>query len=482
MAVTSFIEQPVASSLHAAYRPMVFRAVADGATPPPRVYCDIYFGGIYYRTISKTAVATQNASNSEWVFDIQDATQEYLSHYLAANGGDDVVEAAPPLVRVQCKFRTSTYNAGGFIVQETPIPIQATSSTAATAGGGFASNTFYVLNASLKHSDNQSLAAHLASFKKGTWGATNYPATHRPNQKIGIADSDYFPALISDELCNAKLVLHYRLAGETVFDTEEVLLPSICSASIGSITVSQITATTNANVSWTFTGSPTGFEYRLDGGAWLTAAVPSATLSTLSVGAHTIEVRGVCGCAYSATALQAFDIVASGSACSSIVTITAITQNGSGSASVDFTSTGPATSWEYAVDGGAYTSVPSNPFNVTGLANGLHNIAVRPVCAGGAIGTSDSDSIDITDYTPVYWYRVRFGDDPCGSALVRVYSTSAVFGSGIDLFTNSLLTTPLAGPPTSYVAAYMGSGTIPMIGEIFELLTYQVGDTTGSGC
>lgn len=481
MAVTSFIQQPPASSLQAAYRPIVFRAVAAGATPPPRVYCDIYFGGIYYRTISKTALAKQNATNSEWVFDIQDAAQEYLSKYLAPNGGNDVLEALPVMCRALCKFRTSEYNPDGFIDQETPIPVQATASSAAIAGGGFASNEFFILNATLQHADNQNLATHLNSFKKGTWGATNYPATHRPNQSISLVDSDYFPALISDELCNANLVLHYRVGDSPSFALEEVAIPNLCGALITDISFEQLTATTNALISWTYTGNITGFEYRLDGGAWLATSNLSVTINSLSVGVHTIEVRAMCGCADGLVSSLEFTIVAPASACSSVVTITAVAQNGDGSAQVSFTSSGPATVWQYSVDGGAFSAVPSNPFNITGLSNASHTVTVRPVCSGGAIGTSDTESFEITTWTTVYWYRIRFGANPCGSTLVMVYSTSDTFGSGTILYTDEALTNFLAGPPGGYVAAYEGNGLFAF-GEIYNLFTYQVDLPTGDIC
>jgi hypothetical protein len=219
----------------------------------------------------------------------------------------------------------------------------------------------------------------------------------------------------------------------------------------------------------------------LDGGAWIGTTETSVTLLALSEGSHTIEVRGLCGCANGTIAEEDFNIVAPSSACSSVVTITAVSQNGSGSASVSFTSTGPATSWQYAVDGGSFVAVPSNPFNITGLSIDSHSVEVRPVCTGGAIGTSDTALFDITEYQPVYWYEIRFGANPCGSTPVVVYSLASIFTTGAILFTDENLINPVAGPPGGYVAAYDGSGFFTS-GQVFVMNASTVEFPTGSIC
>lgn len=182
----------------AAYRPIIFEVTATptmGAIPaPPVVYGDIYFNGVFYKTIKKTATTAAGA----WRFDIQDAAQEYLGKYLGAIYGTAIVEAPPLISIARVLFRSSGVDTDGFIVPDPTIPVQGTGTTSPTAGSGTASNDFYVVNSTLQHEQNQDLADHLNAWKNpdDTWGATTYPLTHRPrNYFLCQEDSDYFPIL-----------------------------------------------------------------------------------------------------------------------------------------------------------------------------------------------------------------------------------------------------------------------------------------------
>ena len=49
----NIISQPnEIANVHAAYRPIVFDV--QNINEPPVVYCDIYFNGVYYKTMAKT--------------------------------------------------------------------------------------------------------------------------------------------------------------------------------------------------------------------------------------------------------------------------------------------------------------------------------------------------------------------------------------------------------------------------------------------
>lgn len=197
MPIGSIISQPSSNSINAAYRPVIIRAAAtrtDADPRPPVVYCDIYFNDVFYKTLSKSKNILLNISDSEWQFDIQDAAQEYLGKFLAENGESEIVEATPIITKTLCKLRSSGYDSDGFIAPEGTAPVQGTGDTAATPGTGTSTNTFYILNATLQHEDNQDLGDHLDSFKNGTWAADCWPLSHRPNHyRICPQDSDSFP-------------------------------------------------------------------------------------------------------------------------------------------------------------------------------------------------------------------------------------------------------------------------------------------------
>jgi|GEM_PF-5921131 len=220
MPIESFISQPAPNSIHAAYRPIIIRVAATktDATPrPPVVYCDIYFNDTFYKTISKSQYTKLNPTNTEWQFDIQDAPQEFLRKFIAANGGYNIVEGTLIAVKVLCKLRSSGEDANGFIQTEGIAPVQGTSDIDPIPGTGTSTNEFFVVNAVLQHTDNQDLSAHLSSYKKRDWAESTWPLSHRPDMyKIGVSDSDYFPILHGGTSLSC-LVLHYMNKGQNTY-------------------------------------------------------------------------------------------------------------------------------------------------------------------------------------------------------------------------------------------------------------------------
>jgi len=210
--ISTIGSQPATNSINAAYRPVELSVTAtktDGTAVPPVVYCDVYFNGTFYRTLSKSQYNTKTSTDSDWKFDIQDLIQEYLGKYIPSNGDDQIVEAAPLVVSIYCKFRSSGYNSEGFIVAEGVAPIQGTSDTNPVAGSGSQSNTFFGINATLQHYDLPDLASDLDRYKNNTWDPTTYPLTHRPNgYLICKGDSDWFPILT--DKTPERIKLYYR--------------------------------------------------------------------------------------------------------------------------------------------------------------------------------------------------------------------------------------------------------------------------------
>jgi hypothetical protein len=230
-------EEPVA-----AYRPIIFLIATNTPTEDnPVAYCDIYFNGVFYKTIAKSQLVTING-NVVYMFDIQDAAQEFLGKFIGDNGGDNILTADPLVASCFCRFRGSSIDTEGFTIPETAIPVQGTANTNPTAGGGTQSNTFYVVNATLQHESNQRFIDHLFYWRAvGTWDNGTYPLTHRPaGYKLCPLDSDYFPIL--SILVPDSLVIHYRPKGspdftdgtsETICVPVGALNPTLPSANIG---------------------------------------------------------------------------------------------------------------------------------------------------------------------------------------------------------------------------------------------------------
>lgn len=206
MPINSILSQPATDSIYASYRPIVFTVNAsntDLSAVPPVVYCDIYFGGVYYKTISKTQYSLLHDGDTDWVFDIQDACQEKIDKYIAPNGSDDMINVIEAIKSVFCRFRSSGYDSNGFILSEDAVPIQGTGSTPPVSGTGTQSNTLFVINATIQHGENQSLLTHLRSLPAvdGSWDDNTYPLTRRSEYgvRICIGDSDFFAILSQTE-------------------------------------------------------------------------------------------------------------------------------------------------------------------------------------------------------------------------------------------------------------------------------------------
>lgn len=187
----NLMSQPAADSINAAYKPIQFllevnQLPTGPATPAPVVYADLYFDGVYYSSISVTdyeVLAIWIFVFNLYTFDIQDKVQEYLKSrfermYESTDGDIDNFDAYSCSVRVE--FRESYVDGNGFVQTYGTTPVQGTKYTAPVSGAGtVASNTFYVLNATLRHEDAPDLSTHLAGYKEPF--QTTHALSHRPN-------------------------------------------------------------------------------------------------------------------------------------------------------------------------------------------------------------------------------------------------------------------------------------------------------------
>jgi hypothetical protein len=151
-------------------------------------------------------------SYAYWKFDIQNVAQEYLGATpppISSNGITPLTADLLPIyvdgiiptkVACFCRFRTSSYDANGFIVPQTI--------------GGFDSDTFFILNATLQQEDNQDLKAHIASYRIVEYPDVRpqlYPLSHRINDIICTSDYDWFPFIIIPNLNSPGLDFALRI-------------------------------------------------------------------------------------------------------------------------------------------------------------------------------------------------------------------------------------------------------------------------------
>lgn len=303
MAIQSIILQPVENSVYAAYRPVPVRVSATanngGGAIPPVVYCDIYFNDVFYKTLSKTQYSSLGGSNSEWQFDIQDAAQEYLQKYIAPIGQSTIEEVTEIICAAFCRLRCSGINDDGFIEQDGTIPVQATSSSAATPGTGLQTNTFYIVNSTLQHKDAQDLVTHLSYFKTRTWVPDVHPLSHRlDGYGIGPNSSDQFPILDQGDRTISSIRLNYRNCNQSTFGQASISAGTTPSCSV---VISPPTAAHNLSgwlVSWSLvSGTPNRYFIstpEVSGGAPQEAFTTEYQLPELSEGEHIVTVRPLC--------------------------------------------------------------------------------------------------------------------------------------------------------------------------------------------
>ncbi len=139
------------------YRQIRYEVFADSTvTPDLPMYCDVYINDVYYKTFTSYTIKNSGPSFflGYYLFDIQDALQEYLNTFidfasLSVSIVNSLSSEAIPIANVQCFFRGSTI-IGGILTPMGPVPVQATSTTPAVSGNmSYASNRLLCLNSSI---------------------------------------------------------------------------------------------------------------------------------------------------------------------------------------------------------------------------------------------------------------------------------------------------------------------------------------------
>jgi len=173
---------PTNNGIVPAYRPILIQAQDDGTSVvnsttgatgiPPEVYCDIYFFGQYYRTISTNVpFSLLSGDASLWQFDISGIVQGFIqtlvydvtSETLAEVYGVDYQYGQ---AYCWCRIRISSVDSYGVLTPDGPVPVQGSYNVPPVAGGGYLTDqSFWILNATLQITDNQNLQNMLADFQ-----------------------------------------------------------------------------------------------------------------------------------------------------------------------------------------------------------------------------------------------------------------------------------------------------------------------------
>ena len=260
---------PDSPRIYAAYRPIIIIVEATGGQyvrQPPVVYCDIYFNGIFYKTLSATAYKQLNNLSTDWQFDVSGSCQQYLRQNLPDNGGSQIQPDPFTVVSVQCKLRSSQTDSNGFILPDGIAPVQGTGFKPAAAGTGTATETFQVFNAVLQHEDSQDLGTHLKFARpNSSWDSLAFPLTHRPNgYNICKTDSDYYPFIYAGSKQLAKIVLVRTLTNGTVVSSTNTVSQT-CSSAVTNV-VATILAGNDVQAIFDSSGPATEWEWTITGG------------------------------------------------------------------------------------------------------------------------------------------------------------------------------------------------------------------------
>lgn len=163
---------PYADSIQPAYNQMWFVVEDDGSTGIPAVvYCDVYFNGTYYKTITATSPSSVSGSTSFWNIDISGICQEFMTTAIPDITDPSIITTFDGITwldgaaMVFTRMRNSSVDPYGIISPGGIVPVQATVDSPAVAGDGYQTDTFMVVNAALQKTDKISLEPQIKNFR-----------------------------------------------------------------------------------------------------------------------------------------------------------------------------------------------------------------------------------------------------------------------------------------------------------------------------
>jgi hypothetical protein len=224
MAITAIITQPGADILKPCMRPIILEAQTVLTTP--MVFCDVYINNEYFGSYEHTTWNQKVSGVLIWQFDIRDKVQEYFQNIKPQTNGQNTIQQGGSSCRVFCKFRDSTYQ-NNIVVAETPLPVQGNRVHPPQPGGGVASNTFYVMYATLQHESNQDFETHLRSFQRLGWRSDAYPLSHRPKDGYNVVPgyADVFPFAVKQPTVWGIIRLRYRRTLAVIWQSLDYNVP-----------------------------------------------------------------------------------------------------------------------------------------------------------------------------------------------------------------------------------------------------------------
>ena len=170
-----FVIDPYADKVISAYSPIIYSIQDDGLSGlggvPPVIYCDVYFNGTYYKTLTSTSPFAPIGVVSIWQIDISGLAQEYIQTLIP-----DITTSLPQTVyspgftaygatTAYIKARYSTVDAYGVITPSGTPPVQATMDSSAIAGSGYVTGTCVIANAAQQVTDLMNFEDQLKAFR-----------------------------------------------------------------------------------------------------------------------------------------------------------------------------------------------------------------------------------------------------------------------------------------------------------------------------
>lgn len=494
MPVNSIVYQPLASQLMAAYRPIIFRvqATTTGGDPvPPFVTMDVYIKGIYYQSQVVTVPDSFTDTFSQWSFNASGILKTFLAIDLPNINNTDLVQGTHASANMFVRFRASDVDGNNFTSDEPTAPVQGTKFTDPVAGTGLQSNSFFVINATLQHEDNQNIEVHLNSFKQGVWSENAFPQTHRKKYFFCNDSSDHYPVIYRGTCVDADITLFYRLKGTTDFLSVTAIQPSVCAASTYEVAVAGLEVTVHLDAALP-AGETVQVQYKKTGDpTWLTVLNGASTQFTTQDitfmpevsppgGDYDIRVIHFCSaCKSAAPVNDNFSIVAT---CDAVAFSNALPNAIAGSLYRQFlnlTGTPPFTTGAMVRPSWMTITVVGSRLLCTGTvpdtpATGLEVSVVVNNCSSDTALHDQTIDIVAASSIPIH-SGYDISTDVCGlDEVIYISSIHSDIDVGVDVFTDSGLTSPLLGQ--NYIKNSFG--------QIFHInaSTGRVGASTGIFC
>ena len=192
------------------------------------------------------------------------------------------------------------------------------------------------------------------------------------------------------------------VATDAASNTSEIVVDVTIDRTVPATTIdsapSDPSASTSASLAFSASEPGTGFECRLDGGAWSACSSPQG-YTGLAEGDHTFDVRATDAAGNVDSTPAAFAWTVDTVAPQTSIDVAPSDPSASPAPSFEFSSSEPGSSFECRLDGGAWGACTS-PHGYAGLADGSHTFQVRATDLAGDVDASPASITWTIDATP----------------------------------------------------------------------------------